>query len=249
MRYYNMSYEYIERIREILLEVEREESENINKAIDIIIDKIINKNQLFVFGASHAGIISEELFYRAGGMALFNPIFEPSLMLSTRPVTKTSQMERLEGYGKIILNNTKIKGNDLLLIHSVSGRNPVAIDMAIEAKSKGVTIIALTNVKYSKSVTSRHSSGKRLFELADIVLDNHGDIGDACISIPGIEQAISPTSTVIGSSIMNSIVVEVSRKLKLKNFSPPIFYSANIDGGDKHNKSIFTEYEDLIHYQ
>ena len=244
-----MSFEYINRIREILLKVEYGESENIMTTVDMMVEKIINKNQLFVFGASHAGILSEELFYRAGGMALFNPIFEPSLMLSTRPVTKTSQMEQLEGYGTIILNNTKIKKGDLLIIHSVSGRNPVAIDMALEAKKKGVTIIAITNLKYSKSVTSRHSSGKRLFEIADVVLDNHGDIGDACISIEGVEQRVSPTSTVIGSSIMNSIVAEVSKKLVDKGITPPIFFSANIDGGYEHNKYIFDKYKDLIHYQ
>lgn len=243
-----MHFEYIDKIRDILLEIEHKEFETMSAAVDLIVNKILHQQQIFVFGASHAGILTEELFYRAGGLALFNPIFEPSLMLSTRPVVKTSDIERLEGYGEIILSHTKARNDDLILIHSVSGRNPVAIDLAIAAKKRGLDIIVLTNLSYSKCVTSRHSSGKKLFELADVVLDNHGDLGDACVQIEGMKQKVSPTSTAIGSIIMNSIVVEVARTLIKNGIMPPVFHSANVDGGDAFNRAIFEKYKDFIHY-
>lgn len=244
-----MSYTYLENVYKILKKIETLENDNIEASIELITNTIKNNNQLFVFGASHAGIISEELFYRAGGLALFNPIFEPSIMLSTRPVTKTSEMERLDGYGSIIGRNTKLKKSDCLIIHSVSGRNPVAIDLALYAKSIGVNIIALTNLDYSKNVKSRHKCNKNLYELADIVLDNHGDIGDATVRVDGLTQKVAPTSTVVGSTIMNIIVSETAIRLQKDGVTPPIFFSANIDGGEKHNDEIFKKYKDLIHYQ
>jgi len=244
-----MSYIYIDKIHSILEEISKKEEKNINSAVKMISNKIKNKNQIFAFGASHAGILSEELFYRAGGLVVINPIFEPSLMLNLRPVTMTSQMERVEGFGTIIANNTKMKMGDLVIIHSVSGRNPVAIDLALTAKEKGVTVIAITNVKYSSTVTSRHSTGKRLFEIADLVIDNHGDIGDACVEIKGLTQNVAPTSTVIGATILNIIVSETAKELISQNIVPPVFFSANLDGGDEHNKKILAEYKDIIHYQ
>ena len=110
-------------------------------------------------------------------------------------------------------------------------------------------IVALTNVNYSKQITSRHSSGKRLFELVDVILDNHGDIGDACCSIEGIEQKVGPSSTVVGATMLNTIIFEVTRKLIEQGIEyPPIFYSANIDGGDQLNQQLFKKYEKVINY-
>jgi uncharacterized phosphosugar-binding protein len=244
-----MSFQYLDKIYSILQEVSVKEKQNIDIAVNIFVDKIKNKQQIFAFGASHAGILTQELFYRAGGLVVINPIFESSLMLDTRPVTKTSQMERLQGYGTIIANNCAFKSGDLLIVHSVSGRNPVAIDLVLSAKAKGVTVIAITNVKYSSSVTSRHNSGKRLFEIANHVIDNHGELGDACVEVKGLQQKVAPTSTVIGATILNIIVSETVKDLVSKNIDPPVFFSANVDGGDEHNKKILAEYKNVIHYQ
>lgn len=244
-----MSYTYINNVTAIAEKVFTEEQSNINKVVDLLTRKIAAKNQIFAFGASHASILTQELFYRAGGLAIINPILPSSVMLNVRPVTMTSQMERLEGYGKIIAKNTPFKEGDVVIVHSVSGRNPVAIDFVLEAKSKGVTVVAITNVAYSRSVTSRHTSTLRLFEAADYVIDNHGDIGDACVEIENLSQKVSPTSSVIGCMIVNTIVSEVVSNLVKRNIIPPVFFSANIDGGDEHNKEMLEEYKDIIHYQ
>jgi len=243
-----MTFPYYKKITNILEEVVTKEENTIQKTISLFVETIKGKRQMFAFGASHAGIVTEELFYRAGGLALINPILESSMMLNTRPVTQTSKMERLEGYGRIIGEKTPFKKDDVLLVHSVSGRNPVAIDLVLYAKEKGVKIVAITNLDYSKNVTSRHSSGKRLFELADIVIDNHGEKGDACIEIEGITQKVAPTSTVVSTTIMNIVVSEVALRLAEEGITPPVFHSANVDGGDDHNKKLFEEYKDTIHY-
>lgn len=242
-------YRYIDKIEDILNTVKKDEKDNIEEAIKLITDANINKNSIYIFGASHAGILADEMYYRAGGMITINAIFGRELMLDRKPITFTSKMERLEGYGTALASTVNFQPDDILILHSVSGRNPVIIDLALAAKEKGVKIIGLTNLTYSKSVKSRHSSCKRLFEVADIVIDNHGDIGDAACQIEGTEQKAGPTSTVVGAAILDNIIVEASQRLVDQGDSEaPIFYSANLDGGDQKNRKLIDEYKDMIHY-
>lgn len=243
-------FQYYLKIKDLLEIVMREEAKSITKAIEMLTKAHINKQSIYIFGASHAGILTEELFYRAGGMMTINPIFGKELMLDTTPITLTSKMERLEGYGNVLASKVDFNDGDVLMLHSVSGRNPVTIDMALYAKEKGVQTMAITNLKYSRSVSSRHSSNKHLFEIVDVVIDNHGDIGDGACTIDGIKQKVGPTSTVVGATILNSIIVEVCTKLAAINLSQvPVFYSANIDGGDERNQQLFHENQETIHYR
>lgn len=238
-------------VRELLAVVEEREHEHMEQAVDVLFECVYEKHSIWVFGASHAGILTEELFYRAGGCMLVNPIFAPELMLDTTPITHTSSMERLVGYGaQIAKDKADFRPGDVLIVHSVSGRNPVGIEIAMAAREAGAKVIAMTNLAYSQSVTSRHPSGKRLFELADIVLDNHGDVGDAAVEIDGIDQKVSPTSTVVGAAMLDAIVAALVQKLVDAGMEhPPVFYSANLDGGDELNRKLFAEYADCIHYR
>lgn len=239
---------YLEYSMEIIKRIQETQYDKIKIAAIKMAEVVEKGNAIFAFGCSHAGIITEELFYRTGGFALINPIFNPTLMLNTRPVTMTSKAERLEGFGKDIIDESPLQDGDLIIIHSVSGRNPVVIDAAMEAKNKGAFVVAITNMEYSQRVKSRHSSGKRLFELADLVIDNCGDFEDAAIEIKGFEQKIGATSTIAGAAIANAIVVEASGILHSKGIEPPIFHSANVDGGDEFNKKMMEKYKDRIYY-
>lgn len=213
-----------------------------------MIETIRSKHSIYLFGCSHAGILAEEMFYRTGGLALINPIFFPGFMLNTRPITMTSQLERVEGIGRILLSQNHVKAGDFLLIHSVSGRNTVPVEMAIEARNMGVFVACITNLDYSKSVASRHPSGKRLYEVSDVAIDNCGVAGDASISISGLAERVGPTSTAVGTALMNALVVDVIEDLVNAGEIPPIFMSANLDGGDEHNKKMMEEYKDNIFY-
>ncbi len=244
-----MGFAYIEKIRTMLDQVERENKEAIDKTVNLLVEAIEEKRAIFIFGTGHAALLAQELYYRAGGLMTITPIFAEAIMLDVSPVTHTSEMERLVGYGTAIANKTPFKAGDILIVHSVSGRNPVPIELAIEAQKKDVTIIGLTGLDYSKSMSSRHPSGKNLYTYCDVVLDNHGEVGDGVIEIPGMAQKVGPTSTVIGATILNTIVVETVRKLKEKGMeNPPIFYSANVDQGDELNQQLFEEYKASIHY-
>lgn len=239
---------YIEHAIKILGEVKRTQQDKINCAATKMVETVEKGNSIFAFGCSHASIVVQELFYRTGGFALINPIFNPTLMLDTRPVTMTSKAERLERFGKEIISESPLKSGDMLIIHSVSGRNPVIIDAVLEAQERGAFVVAITNIEYSKNTSSRHSSGKRLFEVADLVIDNCGDFEDAAIRIEGFEQKIGPTSTIVGAAIGNAIIVEASSILLSRGIKPPIFHSANVDGGDEFNKKMLQKYKDRIYY-
>ena len=108
--------------------------------------------------------------------------------------------------------------------------------------------VAITNLTYSKEASSRHSSGKKLYELCDIVIDNHGDYEDGSVDIPGMEQKTGPTSSVAGCMIANMIVAATIELMAEAGFEPPVFHSANVDGGDEFNAKIFAKHKDRIHY-
>ena len=239
---------YISVVNETIARAWNSQQEKIAAAAEQIAEAIKRKNNVFIFGCSHAGILSEEVFYRTGGLAVINPIFFPGFMLNTKPVTMTSRLERIPGIGRMLLLENHLRKGDVLLIHSVSGRNTVPVEMAIEASKTGVYVIALTNMEYSSGAASRHPSGKKLYEVSDLVLDNCGVPGDAAIRLEGLEEAVGPTSTAVGAALMNGLIIEVVEKLINDKIVPPVFLSANRDGGDEHNRKIFKEYKDNIFY-
>lgn len=246
-----MRFDYIDIVRDLIDTVEREEAGNMERCVELLAECVRGKHSIYTFGASHAGILSEELYYRAGGLMLMNPIFGREIMLDTAPITHTSHMERLVGYGtQLARDQADFRPGDVLIAHSVSGRNPVTVEVAMAARDAGASVIALTNLAYSRSVASRHPSGLRLFELADVVLDNHGEVGDAAVAIDGLDQRVSPTSTVVGAVMLNSIVAALVQRLVDEGMErPPVFYSANLDGGDELNQRLVDEYRDCIHYR
>ena len=239
---------YYARVSEILAEVFDSERENIEAAARTLAEANQEHRSIFAFGCNHAGLITLELFYRTGGMVTVNPIRAPGMMLEISPATMTSELERLPDYGRIIMNGQPIKSGDVLIIHSVSGRNSVTIDMAQTAKEKGATVIVVTNMNTATSVTSRHPSGKMLHDFADILIDNHGDYGDASVALEGFGQKLASTSTVVGAAILNAVTARASELLWEKGINPPVFMSGNIDGGDAYNKAVIAAHKDNIFY-
>jgi len=240
--------EYHNRVTEILGKILETQADKIESAIDTLFGAFTGGHSLFVFGAAHAGIITEEMYGRAGGLMVVNPIFNATLMLDVRPITLTSEMERFEGFGQIILNNTKIQPGDVLVLHSVSGRNSVAIDMALEAKKRGITLVGITSLDYGNYIKSRHSSGKLLSELCDIVIDNCGEFGDGCVPVGSDGVKAGATSTVAGAAIVNMIAVGFAEKCSDAGIEPPVFESANSDSGQERMVRMVTKYYNQIHY-
>ena len=244
----NVIDRYFSEISRILDDVMTSQREALERAAEAIADATMAHRNVFTFGCSHAGLLSLELFYRTGGLATVNPIRAPGMMLEISPITMTSEMERLPGYGEMILRNTPLAAGDVLLIHSVSGRNAVAIEMAQAARSIGAKVIVLTNLQTSRAVSSRHASGKKLYDFGDIVLDNCGCVGDSSLQLPGLPVKTAPTSTAIGAVLVNAIAARAIERMLEAGFEPPVFLSANLDGGDEHNRRMMDAFHDNIFY-
>lgn len=239
---------YFEEIHRILYEVMETQKSAMEEVAGKMSDAIQAKKNIYVFGCSHAGILAQELFYRTGGIVVINPILAPGLTLDVRPVTMTSEIERLDGYGKIIVKTAGIGDGDVLIVHSVSGRNSVPVEVAIEAQKCGAYVAGLTNLQYSRSVSPRGASGKRLFEVCDTLLDNCGCEGDSVCEIQGLSEKVAASSTVVGAAILNAIVARTVELVIAAGVVPPVFISANVEGGDEHNASVLRSYRDNVKY-
>jgi len=239
---------YFKEVKAIVERIEREQTPNILAAADRITATWQAGRKSYIFGCSHAGIVAAEGVYRAGGLSILNLLNAPGLNTEVRPLTLTSDMERLDGYGTSLIDRNGLAAGDTLIIHSVSGRNNVPVDMALRAKEKGVFLIGIVNLSYSRDVTSRHPSGKRLFELCDLVIDNCGCAGDAAVGIPGQTLMVSPTSTVSGALIVNAIAAAVAERFAALDAPLPVFMSANLDGSSDTNRTMLGRYRDFITY-
>lgn len=239
---------YIKTVTDTILSAWEGQQDSLSAFSDKIFEAIRDKRSIYVFGCGHAGILAEEAFYRAGGLVLMNPIFYPGFMTNTKPITLTSDLEKKDGIAEMILHSLPLKAEDLLIIHSVSGRNNVPVEMALYAKEIGAYTVCITNIAYSSSVKSRHKSGKRLFEICDLVIDNKGVYGDATIEIKGFPQKTGPTSTVVGTALLNAVIVDAIEKTIAAGITPPIFMSGNTDDGEAYNHMILEKYRSQIHY-
>ncbi len=239
--YFAAAIDALERVR-------RSQANAIDKAADLFVNAIRGGNALYAFGASHSFMVAEEMVYRTGGLMLMNPIYPHGMNLLVRPMPSTSQFERLPGLGRELLGTVKVEKGDIVLVASTSGRNAVSIDLALAARERGATTIAITSIAYTDGVTSRHPDGYKLKDVCDLVIDNEAPYGDAAVPIAGFPQAVGPLSTVTGTAIANAIVAETVARLVADGYTPPVFMSANLDGGDAHNARLMAENAYRIHY-
>ena len=241
----NKPLEYLENLSRILNSITENQLGAIEKCSEVFADALENDRNIFLFGTGHSHMLAEELFYRAGGLVKIQPVLETALMLH-ESASKSTEMERLEGYADILFDSYSMRKNDVIVIISNSGRNGVCVDMAQLCREKGLKVIALTNLNHSKSMESRHPSGKKLYEFADIVLDNMGCAGDASIYFEKLKRNAAPTSTSAGAAILNAVAVGCIEKMIQDGYTPEVFSSSNVDGGDEVNKVFIDKYKGKI---
>ncbi|MCI5774148.1 MAG: SIS domain-containing protein [Erysipelotrichaceae bacterium] len=206
---------------------------------------IMNDGILHVFGCGHSQMFGEELCFRTGGLVPVNAIMIPHYNIY--PKARFSQlMERTEGFAKEVLNSMYTTPNDTMLIISISGRNPAGIEMAMAAKEKGMCVIGATGLNYSNNVTSRHSSGKLLKDVCDIVLDTCSIKGDAVLEDPKVPEKFCSTSTVVTMTLLLGIIGEAIQIMADQGFEPPIWVSGNLDRGDQVNNEYLRKYKGKI---
>lgn len=236
---------YLRNLETLFERIENEQLGNIMSGARLIADAFENGHNVFAFGTGHSHMLAEELFYRAGGLVNIRPILETSLMLH-ESASKSTKLERLGDYGEILFDEYGLESGDVLLVFSNSGRNGVSIDLASLALKNGLKTIVITNMEHTMSGASRHPSGRKLYELGTVVVDNCGCLGDASVMINELGRKVSPTSTAVGAAVLNAMTAEAIEMMIKDGFVPEVFSSSNVDGGDEINEKFVRKYKKEI---
>lgn len=231
-----LANDYLENARSLLENVQESQLDAILEAASWITDSLSVGGVVHVFGSGHSHILADEAHSRAGGLVPVQPIQDPM----------EGKAERLEGYAGVLLNQYDLREGEVIIVASNSGINPLPVEMAIEAKKRGLRVIAVTSMAHTQAASPRHTSGEKLYQVADLVIDNCGMVGDAAIEVPEFPGRAGATSSVAGASIINSIVVQVAENLVTKGVTPPILISSNVAGGDEHNERIRSLYRERL---
>ena len=235
---------YFDNLESLLARVRSTQAEAMEQAARRIADSLKAGGMIYTFGTGHGHLLALEVFYRAGGMARVCPIMDEKLMLHVSAAGSTLE-ERREDWVEKLLARYPIKAGDVLISISNSGRNAVPVLLALEARKRGAFVIALTSMNHSSAVSSRNSLGLRLFEAADLVLDNCGVLGDAAVRFEDGAQ-VGPTSTAADAAILQAVVCRVKELSLAEGFEADFFKSSNVDGGDEWNDRLIARYAGLI---
>lgn len=212
---------------------------------DAVATALAAERLIYVTGSGHSHLIAEEVFYRAGGIAAAQAILDPDLMLHVS-ASRSTQLERETGHAERVLAGYGVVCGDVLFIVSNSGRNAYPIEMALAGKARGATTVALTSLQHTRSVSSRHPSGKRLFEVCDLVLDNGAEYGDASLPVGRDGLRMGPTSTITGVFIINAILAEAVGYLADHGMAVDVYQSANAQGAEAAADNIIERWKARI---
>jgi len=226
------------------------QEDSIDKAAEVCAASIGKGKLVFTFGTGHGSFAAMEMFPRTGTAVGFRPIVESTMIsfhrvLGDMGARQYRFIHAQEGYGKAILSSHQTDADDAMLIFSHSGINAVTMDIAVGAKEIGMKVIGVTSVPHSSQVPSRHSSGKRLFEAADVVIDTGAPLGDAGISIDGLEGSVGATSTSVAIAVGQAINAATVEKLVARGARPMIMVSPNTTEKARANRLNDLNYEEL----
>ena len=232
--------DYWKQVNSVIDYVMDTQAEKIEKAARMVADSLAKDGMLYVFGCGHSHIIGEDLFYRAGGTAAVCAMLDSDLMLHTG-AAKSSVYEKMPGLAQPVFERYGITDRDVLLVVSTSGINSVPVEMAMCAKEQGIPVIAIVSEASGEDV-SRHPSGKKLRDVADLVLDNGVCHGDAAVEISGSDMRVGPISTISSCLIAQSIVVQADEFMYQEGIRPPVYVSGNVPGGMEKNRDLIRKY-------
>ena len=240
--------QYIEGLQAVLDRIKGEQAANIERAGLLVADSLAAGGVVHAFGTGHSHLIADEAFFRAGGIAAVNPILDERLIF-LKGALESTRAERESGLARTLIEGEEVSPEDVAIVISNSGRNAAPIEMALEMKARGVHVIAVTNVGQSRASAPRHSSGKRLYEVADVAVDNCVPAGDALLELPGLNSRVGPSSTVAGAAVINSIIIEAVAELLRRGVAAPVLPSANVEGvAEGTIEEMLSRYKGRIKY-
>lgn len=235
----NPVHEFMNKLNDIFGRIADTQMDALDAAASWVADVTRRGDLVYTLGSGHSLLIATELYYRAGGLVNFDIIHDKTF----------GRAERLPGYAKVLLDSYPVTSSNLLILVSNSGRNELAVEMALEARMRGIRTIGITSLAHSLAAPSRAQSGKRLCEIVDLVIDNCGCLGDSSVAITAKDKSavyVGPSSTAAGIFIANAITALAVKKLLDDGTDPPVFSSANVDHGDARNAALLAFLRDRV---
>ncbi|MBC7320242.1 sugar isomerase domain-containing protein [bacterium] len=235
--------QYYQEIRKIIDCIIETQADAIRSASSLIVESLSNGGAIYLY--DHGGhSLQYEGIGRAGGPMFLQPFtFNLNINIPVHPLRTPKETSEIYEIIDIVLERSTLKPGDVIIIGSVSGRNPLPIELAIKARGFGVKTIGITSIAYSKAFPSRHYSGKRLFEVVDVAIDNCGVVGDAILEVRELPVKICPTSGISGIFILWLLIADVIELLLEKGIRPHIYKSINFDDAKEFNEKELAEYK------
>ncbi|HVM74331.1 MAG TPA: SIS domain-containing protein [Candidatus Saccharimonadales bacterium] len=243
--------QYRDRIGGVLGKIWETQLGKIQQASEVMAEAIARGGLVHMFGSGHSVLPVQDMFPRYGAYPGFRPLMDMRLMwtnvIGSGGAKGLLWLERREGYAQVLFENEPIRKGDVMLVFSHGGLNAVGIEVLTEAKKRGLATVAVTSMDNYGKREATHSSGKKLADVADIVIDNCTPAEDALVSVEGWKAPVAAGSTVAFITIAMSIIAEVAARLAKKGKTPPVFVSPNVLGipPDQMNR-VYTEYEEKL---
>lgn len=242
---------YLDKVQEVIGRIQKTQVETIEKAGAAFAESIRKGGQVYLFGSGHSVIPVLDIFPRYGGFVGFRPILDPRLMwfniVGPGGARELLWLERTEGYVKEVLKSYELTPRDSMLVFSHGGLNAAPVEMALEGKKHGLTVVSVSSHQNRDQSKATHSSGKMLAGAADIAIDNCVPPEDALVQVKGIKERFSAGSTVAAVCIAQALVAATGARLVKAGVIPPTFVSPNVGLPPDHNERVFNEFERLIH--
>ena len=241
----NPAIDYLEAVSGLIKQIRDTQGERFKQAADIMSDCVASGKLIYLWGpGGHSSIFSEDAMYRKGELAALCPIYDANISLSHGAAREINGMERVEGLGKVVVEYHKIGKGDVIVFGSAYGINPVAISAAIECRNRGAYVIAVTSPTFSDQSSyagARHSSGKNLYQVADLYLDSFVPYGDAVLEYDFLEHRISPVATIMQAIVLKALLAETMVALKQKGVDPFTWTNSLQAGGIEANSSYMKQ--------
>src|SRR3954468_787137 len=239
---------YLAMITEVVAKVGTEQAENVGRAADLLVASLRAGGVVQAFGSGHSEALAMEIAGRAGGLVPTNRIALRDVVIvggESPEVLSSKHLERDPSIAHRLYDLANVSAADIFVIASNSGVNGSIVELAQIVKQHGHRLIAITSFTQTDGVDSRHPSGTKLVDHADVALDNGAPYGDAVLPLPG-GGTVCAVSSITGALVAQLIGAEVVRRLTEAGEVPPVYLSANVPGGDEHNSSLEARYAGRI---
>ncbi|WP_114854377.1 sugar isomerase domain-containing protein [Brachybacterium sp. YJGR34] len=241
-----LAEEYLGAATALLHRIRTEEESAVTEAAGLLAQQIAQDRLVHVYGpGGHSNLASQEVFFRAGGLMHVTAILDEGTLLSSGAL-RSMAIERTPGYGRIVIEDNRLREDDLLILVNAYGINTALLDAALTARERGCMVLGVSSREHADATApdhpARHPSRQNLHDVVDLHIDTKVPVGDAVIGIDGVAERTGAISTFANAFTMNWLMMSTVAALAERGIDPPIWRSGNAPGGDEANSRFIERF-------